>query len=221
MARYRLEICKGEEVRFISHLDFMKAFERALRRAKIPVAFSEGFNPHPKIAFASALPVGVTSACELVDLELQEELPAAEVKQRLEKALPPGIKVNAVNRCHDKQPALMAVINRSEYLVRVQAIPGAVIHYQLLQEAIKSFLGKDALVVEKKTKKGLRERDIRKGVYSLRGWLEGNDIMLEMVLQTGTEGNVRPEDVLSGLISLGLPLDKDFARVHRTRLFSV
>ena len=78
-AKFRLQVTKGEEIRHISHLDYSKAVERALRRAKLPVAYSEGFNPHMKMAFASALSVGVASEAEYFDVEMAADLDAAAV----------------------------------------------------------------------------------------------------------------------------------------------
>ena len=90
MYKYRAEITKGEEVRYISHLDYAGLIERAIRRAKLPAAYSEGFNPHMKIAFASALAVGVTSDAEYMDFELTQQLCQPEVFDKLNKKLLPN-----------------------------------------------------------------------------------------------------------------------------------
>lgn len=219
MVRYRLEICKGEEVRFVSHLDFMKAFERALRRGDIPVAFSEGFNPHPKISFGSALPVGVTSACELVDIELREKLPLKEFKSRMDRVLPPGIKINRVLEA-EEGPALMAVLNRAEYMVKVRLKEEPQMSEEKLQKLIKEFMQQQSIVIEKRTKKGIKEVNIKPGVLALSGRLQGEWVNLKMEVETGSGMNIRAGDVLLGLEQLGLHTEKQFARVHRTRLFS-
>ena len=218
MSRYRLEICKGEEARFISHLDFMRAIQRVLRRADIPVAFSEGFNPHPKISFGSALPVGVTSECELVDLELREELSEAELLERLICALPPGLKLNGLSRIIDQKQSLTAMISKARYRVQTTALPDAHIEDDALQALIRQFMARDSVIVEKRTKKGLKETDIRPGIFDLKGHLNNQRIVLEMLLQTGSGGNIRPEDVLRGLQDIGLQVKSDSARVHRTEL---
>ena len=93
MYKYRAEITKGEEIRYISHLDYAGVMERAIRRAKLPAAYSEGFNPHIKIAFASALSLGVISDAEYMDFELTKPLCQPEVFDRLSKALPLGVKL--------------------------------------------------------------------------------------------------------------------------------
>jgi len=86
--KYSLE----EEGCFLSHLDLMRLMERAFRRANLPLAFSEGFNPHPRVSFASALAVGVTSEGEYLDVQLRENIPIQEVQKRLNMALPSGIR---------------------------------------------------------------------------------------------------------------------------------
>ncbi len=219
MTRYRLEISKGEGVRFISHLDLMKAFERSLRRAEIPVAFSEGFNPHPKITFGTALAVGVTSQCELVDIELKEELPESELQSRIAAALPEPIKLDGVHIVDEKLPALMAVIHSSEYVVTVEISEGNRVTQETLNDLVEKILRQEKVIVEKRTKKGLREVDIRPGILALTGQAVDSLINFTMTLQTGSVGNVRPEDVLAGLSDMGLPIERTWARIHRTRLF--
>ena len=91
--KLRVEISKDEEIRYISHLDYAGAIEKALKRAEIPVAYSEGFNPHMKLAFASALAVGLTSATEYMEVELKEQIDIKEFIAKFEKQLPRGIKV--------------------------------------------------------------------------------------------------------------------------------
>lgn len=139
MPRFRIEFTKGDEVRFLSHLDVMKAFERAIRRAGMPIAFSEGFNPHPKMNFASALAVGVTSEAEFMDIELKENLPSAEVVKMLAKALPHGLDVKTGREVPTGAPALMSEVNRAVYQVKstleLAVDPGQV------ADKLKDFMG--------------------------------------------------------------------------------
>src|SRR5712692_11476874 len=93
MRRFRLTFSKGEPVRYISHLDLMRTWERILRRAGLKLAHSQGFNPRPRLVFAAPLSVGVTSEAEIVDVDLEEELVAEELVSRVRPALPPGIHV--------------------------------------------------------------------------------------------------------------------------------
>lgn len=122
MYKYRAEITKGIEIRYISHLDYAAVMERAIRRAKLPAAYSTGFNPHIKIAFASALSLGVISDGEYMDFELTKPLCQPEVFERLSRELPPGVKLLRLKQVHEppagkgkKHKALMAEVDEGEY----------------------------------------------------------------------------------------------------------
>ena len=117
--KLRALLTKGEEIRFISHLDYAALIERAIRRAKLPVAYSEGFNPHMKFSFASALAVGVTSEAEVMDVELSRPVAQPEAWDRLAAALPPGVRLGRLVPYEGKAKSLMAAVDRAEYRVRV------------------------------------------------------------------------------------------------------
>ncbi|MFZ5639877.1 MAG: TIGR03936 family radical SAM-associated protein [Bacillota bacterium] len=218
MPRVRIGFGKGAGVRFVSHLDLMKAFERAIRRAEIPIAFSEGFNPHPKMSFASALAVGVTSETEYMDMDLRENLGPEEVARRLAAALPPGIEIKSARLVPQDSPPLMARVNRARYDVRARPLS------PLAQEALQAYISKTLdlkeLVIEKNTKKGPKPKDIRPGIIELTGRVAGEEIIFDMLLLTGNEGNIRPEEVIQGLRkAAGLPVEPDSVRIHRTGLY--
>ena len=118
---YRGEVTKGEAIRYISHLDYADMIQRAICRAKLPAAYSEGFNPHLKIAFASALAVGVTSEAEYMDFELTEALPVAEVSARLAAKLPDGVQLSRLRLLTGRHQALMAAADQAEYEI---TLPG-------------------------------------------------------------------------------------------------
>lgn len=216
--RYRIEFSKLREARFVSHLDTVKTVERALRRGKIPMAFSEGFNPHPKMSFGSALAVGVTSDKEYLDLELTQDWEPGRLLEALNESLPSGYRVNRVIRISSRSPALMSVINRAEYLIRAyfngQVESGGV------PDLVREFQALPEIRVEKNTKKGKKEVDLRPGIYEFSGHLQGDMLILRMLLQSGSEGNVRPEDVLSAFNDFGkLGLDVTTAQIHRLALY--
>lgn len=117
--KLRLQITKEPGIRFISHLEYQRSIEKAIRRSGIPVAYSEGFNPHMRFSLASALSVGVTSSCEFAEIKLQEERPLAELVEALERALPMGIHIVKADLADDKAPKLMAVAQGARYEVFV------------------------------------------------------------------------------------------------------
>lgn len=218
MPRVRISFSKGAGVRFVSHLDLLKAFERAIRRAAIPIAFSEGFNPHPKMSFASALAVGVTSDAECLDMDLRENVEPGAIARRLTAVLPPGIEIKSVCPVPDNNPPLMAVVNRARYQVRARLT--APVAPEKVQDYINETLQLKELVIEKITKKGPRPKDIRPGIFSLTGQVSGEDVLLDMLLLTGNEGNIRPEEVVRGLNkAANMPVDPDSVRIHRTGLY--
>ena len=115
--KLRFQITKEKEIRFISHLEYVRTIGRAIRRAKLPAAYSQGFNPHMKYSLASALGVGVVSYAEFVELELAEPVHPLEAAEALQKALPRGIRVLAVDAVENSAPALMSVAGGAEYRV--------------------------------------------------------------------------------------------------------
>lgn len=217
MFRYRIEFSKGEEVRFISHLELMRAFQRAMRRAQLPLAFSEGFNPQPKMSFASALAVGVTSQQEYMDLELKKDLAAEEVKELLAQNLPPGLKILRCVKIPLKSPALMSLVAAADYKIRVPIREDADQFPQGLEELLK----RKSIVIQKQGKKGLTEKELRPGIYSLEYiGVEGNWVEFTMRLKAGSQGNIRPDEVLLALKDIvGLPLELELAVIQRIGLY--
>ena len=217
MSRFRIEFTKGEPVRFVSHLELAKTFERAFRRAVLPIAFSEGFNPHPKIAFASALAVGVTSEVEIVELELREDMSTEQLARSLVTEMPPGLEIKQIIPVAHKTPALMALIDRAIYKVLVE-ITGP-LKPAVLAENINNFLALEEIKVEKFSKKGSKIINIRPGIYGLKGEILGNTVLFNLELLTGSTGSVRPDQVIEALvINRSMPLEYETMVIHRTGL---
>lgn len=210
--RYFVQYGREDRVKYISHLDFMRTMQRALRRAWIPVAYSEGFNPHPKIAFASALAVGVTSSAEYMDIQLETPLPPEELLRRLNDALPAGIPVYDAAAVAAAVPSLMSMIDRAAYtLTFSERVPG-------LWQAAADLLDQSSVWVEKKGKKGLEQADIRGGIYDLT--VSSGEDAAQLLVQSGSRGNIKPEAVLTALAwrlgDSGQALD---FKVHRRGLY--
>lgn len=218
MSKFRIRFTKGPEVRFVSHLDTMKMLERAIRRASLPIAFSEGFNPHPKIALGSALAVGVTSTAEYADLEFRQDLNAEELMNRLNQALPRGYQVSEAKELRGKTDALMAVLNRATYQITVQTkLP---INQQELSQAIGRVLDKTSIVVTRDTKRGPKDTDIRPGIFQLEGQVgEQKSIELNILVETGSSGNIRPEEVVKALEFIGGLEFESGLLINRTGLY--
>jgi radical SAM-linked protein len=115
--RIRIAFSKTEAMRFTGHLDLHRAWERAFRRAGLPLSYSQGFHPQPKVNLACALPLGFTSECELLDAWLEAELPTPEVQATLLGALPPGIRIHNIEIIDSRAPALQTRVQSTQYWV--------------------------------------------------------------------------------------------------------
>jgi radical SAM-linked protein len=211
--RLRLRYTKRGRLRFTSHRDIARAFERALRRARVPMAYSAGFSPHPKISWVGAAPTGVASEAEYVELGLAERVDLDALRRALDDSLPVGIDVVEVVEA-PAGTSLPDRVEASHWRIRLPGVEPAA-----LAAAVTGFLAADAVVVERLTKKGLRPLDARAAVVSARA---GSDVAgpdeqdgagvagtagdvpcatLDLVVRHVTPA-VRPDDVLSGLRSV-------------------
>jgi Uncharacterized protein conserved in bacteria len=216
--KLRIAYTKLEEAKYIGHLDLTRVFERAMRRAGIPQAYSEGFNPHPKISFGSALAVGVESEREYVDIELQREMDLSEVLGSLQEQLPTGIRLLEGLVIDPGSKALMAVLNAALYRMRLpMALP---IQADRLDEAVKSWLSREHVTYTRYSKKGPTEKDIRPWVKHLSGGIHGDEVVFELEVKLGNQGSVRPEEVVGSLRELeNLPLVIECLQIKRTGIY--
>ena len=189
--RLRVRYAKRGRLRFTSHRDFSRAFERAVFRARIPMAYSSGFNPHPRISYAGAAPTGSASEAEYLELALAEVLVPAEVHVSLDESLPAGLDVLQV--VESPGGSLADLLEASHWRIDVDA------DFATAANAVLRFLAAEEAVVERMTKKGMRAFDARAAVVSLAATTESDrGAALDVVLRHGTP-SVRPDDVLQGL----------------------
>ncbi|MEZ0578673.1 TIGR03936 family radical SAM-associated protein [Nocardioides sp. MH1] len=189
--RLRIRYAKRGRLRFTSHRDVSRAVERAVFRAQIPMAYSSGFHPHPRISYAGASPTGAASEAEYLELALAERCDPAEVARALDEALPDGVDVVAV--MESPGGALADLLTASSWLVELRGSDRAKV-----EEAVATFLSTESVLVERMTKKGLRSFDCRTAVVSLEAVEAAGEPALRLVLRH-TVPAVRPDDVLSGL----------------------
>jgi len=210
-SRVRLKWSKSEEARFTSHLDVGRVLERAIRRSGIPIAYSEGFHPHQKVAFGPPLPLGFVSDAEYLDIQLSEPY-ASVFFQRLNSSLPPGFKFLEGRPVLGKSDSLSFIINLATYEV------GLGIASDEAQRLIESIMASESLGVQRMSKETTKDVDIRRHIVKLESHTLDDGILLDMHLGLGTEGYARPEEVLVHGFGLS-PRDAAGLVIKRTGLF--
>jgi radical SAM-linked protein len=198
--RIRLRYTKRGRLRFTSHRDFQRAFERALRRAEVPMAYSAGFTPHPKVSYANAAPTGTGSEAEFLEIALAEARDPDMLRELLDESLPSGLDI--VDAVEARVSGLADRLTASVWELRLDGVEPAV-----AERAVGVFLAAGTVEVERRTKNGMRTFDTRGAVAELAvaepdagvGSTEvGPCAILRLVVRHATPA-VRPDDVLSGL----------------------
>jgi radical SAM-linked protein len=190
--RLRLTFAKGEEIKYISHLDLMRLWERALRRAGVPLVYSKGFNPRPKISIAFPLAVGVTGQREMLDVTLERPLAPRDLASAVNRQLPKGIDLLEGEEVYTTLPPLQTQVQGAEYLAVVEAGETT----EELEARLDSLLSSEHLPRERRKK----QYDLRPLVKDL--WVESQDekqYTLGMRLRAGEGGTGRPDEVLGQL----------------------
>jgi len=222
--RIRLRYAKRGPLRFTSHRDFARAFERALRRAAVPIAFSQGFTPHPKISYASAAPTGVASEAEYLEIGLQAPCDPEQLRLALDAALSPGLDVlDAVIAAEGT--SLADRIDASRWRLELPGVTA-----EVATAAAERFLAAEEVLVERMTKQGRRSFDTRRAVTFLAVTQQSDEpsvatagpcAIIDLVVRQVTPA-VRPDDVLSGLrVVAGLepPVPPRATRLAQGHLF--
>jgi radical SAM-linked protein len=194
----RLRFAKRGRLRFLSHHDINRTFDRALRRARVPMAYSAGFSPHPKISWLGAAPTGAASEAEYVELALTQDVDLEALRAALDAALPPGLDVTA---CVPAEGGPLADrIEASNWLIRVPGVSA-----DALASAVAALLARESVVVERMFKDGRRPVDVRGAVICGVCRAETADCAILDVVVRHTTPAVRPDDVLTALGVVAVP----------------
>lgn len=221
----RVRFTRGDNVKFISHLDLMKLFERTIRRTGLPIAHSQGFNPHPQMVFGLPLSVGVTSEAEYADFELIEYMEPSKFKERMNRELPAGILITeAVERTGRNN--IMASISGAVYEITVFLKEN--LSMEQLNIKLDSFLKNEVIMVKKEGKGGIRDIDIKPMIHKLElypvnvilaGYEEFETIFgMKSMLSAGSIANLKPELLLAAF-AVKSDIKIGTARIHRKELF--
>ena len=179
MFRVRLRFSKGGALRFIGHLDFLRVFQQTIRRAGLPAAFSQGFNPHLLISFALPLPLGMDSVNDYADLTLEEEISGDEIVERLNTVAPGGLVVKAAYPVENKAASIVTI---ADYALATD---------NDVSDVVQNLMQSQTIVISKKTKSGIKDTDIRPDIFDLKA----ADGMVHMRLSAGSARFLHPMTV--------------------------
>ncbi len=210
MQRLRIRFCRGQEVKFISHLDILRLWQRALHRAGISVAYSEGFSPHPRISLAAPLPIGVTSQAELMGILCTKWVSPHFFTAAVSQQLPPGIEILQVYQVALTMPSLQSQVRYAEYRVEVETEKGQ----KDIESAVTNLLSIKHLPWQHQRDTDTRNYDLRALIDDL--WLidwHSGYCTVGMRLRCDNSGSGRPEQVATALGFTHHPQS-----IHRTKL---
>lgn len=206
MSNYVIKYGRDDRVKYISHLDFMRCFHRAVRRSSLQFAFSQGFNPHPIMTVAQPLSVGVTSECEYMKVGFDGEYSSEEIVSALNDVMPPGFFVYAAKKVEGKELDITK-LDKAVYVVEIE--------FEGDFDAEK-FLENKELKVMKKSKSGIKESDIREHIFDIKELSREDGVLtLEMTVSIGSAYNLKPESVVDAMEKYCDNFKSSFVSVHR------
>ncbi len=230
MNSVRIRFTRGEGVKFISHLDLMKVFERAIRRSSLPISYSQGFNPHPQMVFGLPLAVGMTSECEYADFELTREISPEQFMERLNEALPEAIRITAAAQKRSKKN-IMATIAGADYFLEL--FSDEQISSDTVVQKVGTLLKRESIKVLKEgrgkdRKATFKEVEIRPlilniEVVPIQSLPEGYEIfqsafVIKAGFKAGSVANLRPELFIKALHEQA-DISVAASRIHRKALY--
>lgn len=178
-------------MKFIGHLDLLKLFQRAIKRANLPISYSKGFNPHQLVSFAIPLSLGMASSAEYVDIQLDKKVDCEAILKNLNGSLPEGMKVLNVRELAEGEKTGAAIIEAAKYEI---IFDEKVVN---LEQNIENILAKREIMVEKTGKKETKSVDIRNDIFSVLVNEDRNGIIA--LISTGSKNNLKPEHLVSAL----------------------
>lgn len=221
--KVRIKYAKMGVLKYIGHLDLMRFFQKAVKRADLDIAYSQGYSPHQLMSFAAPLALGVTSEGEYFDAQFNSLIPSDEFVRRLNEQMVDGIFVKDVILLPEGAKKAMSIVAASDYIITVNTKDKDVdmISGNSLKEAIFSkvphLLEKESIEVFRKTKKNEKVEDIKKGIYKL----SLSEDQIYMYLATGSEYNLKPESVLEALCNeADVPYNKFDYQIHRLETYT-
>ena len=218
----RVKYKKEDEMIFISHLDLQRLLQRAFRRAKINLSYSEGFNPHPKMSYGNALALGVESQGEYVDIEIEDDIEVDEFLERINNQLPEGIKFIKGQEIDPKTPSLSSVIVYGEYIFNIDL--DTPLSKEFVKSRVLNFVKSEEIIVTKTNKKGRKvEVDIRPLIknFDLVS-LDDKKVTFESTIATGSKANLNINILIPQILNmLDLEIDPREVSVLRRDVYAM
>ena len=196
--KIRIKFRKYGIMKFIGHLDVMRYFQKAIRRADVAICYSGGFSPHQIMSFAAPLGVGITSNGEYVDIEVSEAEGSEVMKERLNSVMSEGFEITSCRRLPEEAANAMSIVAAADYTLAFREGYEPQEGAKAWFEGLVSFFSRPSVMITKKTKKGEKEMDLKPLIYDL-GVIAGNDAaqaQLFMKISTGSASNIKPELLL-------------------------
>ena len=220
MPLVRSKFKKEGDMIYISHLDLLRLLERTMRRAGIKPTFTQGFNKHPKIAFAQALSLGITSQGEYVDMEVDSDMSGDEFKENMNQFLPEGIRFTKSKIVDKKSDSLMGIVTHARYMINIK------LHSEIsmddAQIELDKFMDMEEILVKKKNKKGkIKEINIRTMIQSMAiTFVENGQMYINAVLSTGSAGNLKPDILLNSIdLNTNIEFCPQESRIQRQDMY--
>ena len=194
MKSVRIKYSKDDSVKYVAHLDTLKTFTRAARRANLPLTYSQGFNPHPHMVFGLPSSVGMISVCEYADIDFEDGIACEEIMEGFNNNLPQGFRIL---ECHEKtsKSNIMAEIKSSQFVIYIQcgkSVPD-------LQDIVTHFICRQEIPVMKKSKKGMRETDIKNMIHFISVGEDNVGLYLITEIAAGNESNLKPSLLIEAI----------------------
>lgn len=217
----RIKFSKQGNMKFIGHLDLMRYFQKAMRRADVDIRYSEGFSPHQIMSFAAPLGVGLTGSGEYMDIEVLSSASSKEMARRLNAAMVEGVEVLSFKALPDDAANAMSLVAACDYTIRLRE--GAEAYFSLpaadFFAGLEDFIQTGDLSIVKKTKKGEKQVDLRPLIYESRLVEEGQGIFLK--LSSGSAANMKPEQLLEAFCkSMGKEFPAFLFWINREEIYA-
>lgn len=218
MGQYAIKFSKQGYICYTSHLDLLRLFKRAFKKAGIKLSYSQGFNPHPKLGFAQPLSLGYSSVCEYLEFETAEEYDTVILRSLLEDQMPEGIALHECMKLSGRKKSLAAGTYAAEYII---GIPMGMIPDRDINEILGDFLDQDEIIVPKRQKKSkaMKDVNIKDKIRFLNGITEGENLILTAELDSGSNSNLSPELLIQALVKfMGIETERAEMSVMRTKI---